>query len=529
MSKQSHFPRVLIEIELDLEVISPLHIGTGERRELSSYIAASSASGQSVAGAGQVNAAGKSKVDDEPFINIIQRDGSGRPYLSGSTFKGLLRRLGELHNKENHDNALFGLIRNNAEEGEPTGQPGTLIVSGGSMIKAGNYGSAPFVDRLGNARGGVFVAARTRVDRESGTAANRALFHEELVTPGTIFRVKLEIDARARVNRSKSHDSNNSSSGAGVRMSEPQSPSAAACEQRCALADARSHATRLVEILAALTVKEGQQIGKGQADGAGAIRLHAIKTTGYRLETSGHFQPFLLKANGFPDLTKEALEKLAVATTSTNISLVCAGPFLVLDSSKKRERGQEHVGSRRPHLVAQRWRDNLPMILGYGISGSLASRVEWLAQVHMAINSRQFQRLWPDNTAGRAAVTPVDLLLGMTGFRGLMSLFDVRVHEAMPWDVTSVKIDRFTAGTIDDALFKTGAFIGGRIDFRLHFDERRATALERNASDLASRIGQARELLELLRTSIDQDGLQIGHGGNKGFGWFEPVKKGAKP
>jgi hypothetical protein len=84
-------------------------------------------------------------------------------------------------------------------------------------------------------------------------------------------------------------------------------------------------------------------------------------------------------------------------------------------------------------------------------------------------------------------------------------------------DVTSVKLDRFTSGPIDNALFKTGAFLGVALDAAFAIEARPPSlpAGERKMDD---------DLYEELLQDIRTNGLVLGHGGNKGFGWFRHEK-----
>ena len=66
--------RVRVQITVDIEVLSPLHVGSGMDRTV-----------DAVRGADGANA--------PPRVAEIQRDVNKTPYLPGSTIKGLLRRL----------------------------------------------------------------------------------------------------------------------------------------------------------------------------------------------------------------------------------------------------------------------------------------------------------------------------------------------------------------------------------------------------------------------------------------------------
>src|SRR5205807_2453166 len=82
--------------------------------------------------------------DSAPEVAAIVRDGAERPYLPGTTIKGLLRRLGEARSSPEIA-TLFGEIK----DAPDSGQMGAVLVRGARMIKAGNAQTMPFAKATG--------------------------------------------------------------------------------------------------------------------------------------------------------------------------------------------------------------------------------------------------------------------------------------------------------------------------------------------------------------------------------------------
>lgn len=125
----------------------------------------------------------------------------------------------------------------------------------------------------------------------------------------------------------------------------------------------------------------------------------------------------------------------------------------------------------------------------------------------------------------------------MSGWRALVEVGTIRFLGSAAWsddgtwtagpvrttDLTSVKLDRFSGAPIDNALFTTRAYIDPvfRVELRVR---NRTGALNGKAvldADLT--------LWDRLVEHLVRRGIVLGHGGNKGFGWFrcEQVTKGA--
>ncbi|MGH6847853.1 MAG: RAMP superfamily CRISPR-associated protein [Methylocella sp.] len=179
MSRFSLFAR-RIEIGGTLEVISPLHVGSGvevidEAIELSEE---------------ERRRLGIS----HPMNARVQRDAIGRPYIPGCSIKGALRAIAEDAAATDAAatakvEALFGVIKNNGK-----GTMGALTIFGAIFGCAGRGDDLPFFDKKRNGESdnsaGLFISARTAIDHGRGTAKHSKLFHAEEVAAGTTFSLR---------------------------------------------------------------------------------------------------------------------------------------------------------------------------------------------------------------------------------------------------------------------------------------------------------------------------------------------------
>ena len=132
-----------IEIGGTLRLLSPLHVGTG----------------------GAVPA-----VAGAPQVAAVARDHVGRPYLPGSTLKGVLRRLWQ------DEDGVFGP----REIGKADD-----AVSGAVIFRNAWMTGSPDDP--------TFAAAHVRIDGAEGVAAPGLLFQDEMVRPGTSFGLRLAV------------------------------------------------------------------------------------------------------------------------------------------------------------------------------------------------------------------------------------------------------------------------------------------------------------------------------------------------
>ncbi|MTW19051.1 hypothetical protein GJ689_22905 [Rhodoplanes serenus] len=476
-------PRILHDITATLVVLSPLHVGSGDTCNISTVT-------------------GKKGANRQPEVAAIVRDVDDAPYLPGTTIKGLLRRLAE--ERDGREGAaverLFGSIKSSIEAGGG-GAAGRVTVFGARRIAAPAVPEAPFVNGAADELGrGVFVAARTRIDPSSGTAGDHTLFHQEMVVPETTFALRLRIDMRGRIG--------------GAGGDHVEQTEAAARDGRDARCEAKKTLDELVALLDLLCEESGWPIGKGQSDGFGRVRLDPA---------SVEIQERVLGADGTftSRTTKRPLARSTSAAAAADVlRLVCDGPFLVVDASKTRKQGGSDEG-KEPQIAAQVLAKDEPLLLGTSVAGVLRARARWLEMRARLRGLRDgaAEKVDPERVVWRKGDDPgrlssVQRLFGITGLRGRLEIVRAEVRGGTPWDVTSVKLDRFTGGPVDNALFKTRTFIGVRLALVLRLGPGRLAGLD------ADRGAQDEALYHDLLDDIRKNGLTLGHGGNKGFGWF---------
>lgn len=454
-------PKLRLEFRGTLVVKSPLHVGTGETRKIA-----------------QVKGKTGDNARGPPEVAAIVRDGRRKPYIPGSTLKGALRRLAkdDLGWGQDEIEPIFGTAKDDG-----TGRMGAVLFRGASCAKDGMASGMPYADGNASSGGsadlgpGVFVAARTSIDKASGTAADNRLFFQEMVAPGAEFELRIVSEANDE-------------------------------------AEAAGRAAQILSILTHLQTI-GTRIGKGTADGMGQI---AIKTTpawkARKLGPDGTFVDTRLTPR-LPALSRTQ----KTPAWSRTIRLHCDTPFLIVDSSWEAKRDPVTREPQGPQVKTQRLADRLPLILGSGVSGALRARAEWL----LALAVRRGVRQPPSTSeppivrskADVSALGPSDRLFGVTGFKALLSV-SVTIADPRPSDisVTSVKLDRFSGAPIDGALFQCEAVRGVTLQVALDVRDRGGYATAEVVS-----------LTDDLCRDIAVNGLVLGHGGNKGFGWFEVV------
>jgi CRISPR/Cas system CSM-associated protein Csm3 (group 7 of RAMP superfamily) len=391
----------------------------------------------------------------------IVRDHEDRPYLPATSIKGALRRLAEQHFPGHNGLAsLFGQLRG-GEQSEAPGVMGRLLVRGGRAVgEVPDAPQAPFANAVGK---GAFIAARTKVEGKTGVADDHKLFHQEMAVPGLCFEIVMTL----------------------VRFGPDM-----------VQGDALDLLKRLIKIVA----RDGLMLGRSQADGQGLLKVKGqVTITPYALKEDGELAP------GEPEIVEAetaSAQKMRGEIGRHSFSFLCAAPFAIIDSSVKGAGKDIAKEQGTVQLAAQRLAEKQPLILGSSISGALCARAHWLWRLKVLRGEMK--------DAAKHEDGPVNELFGTAGRRALIEIRNLSVKEAKGEKITSLKVDRFTGAPVHGALFTTDSFTGVRLSFDLVLSERgRAMSAE------------ARALWEVLLADIDKHGLELGHGVNKGFGWFQ--------
>ncbi len=158
---QADYIRVVVQGRLI--ALAPLHVGSGDEEEYSL--------GQQPEG------------DLEPgLVNTLLRDATGRPYIPGSTLRGLLRGLLRARCDHPHlPEILFGEARQKVDEKRQVNWPGH---AGQLRVYDATFDGGGPIDRV----------SRTGIDPLTGAARQHHLATHEVVPPGTGFHLRLELD-----------------------------------------------------------------------------------------------------------------------------------------------------------------------------------------------------------------------------------------------------------------------------------------------------------------------------------------------
>ena len=437
-----------------IETLSPLHVGTGEVVELP-----------------------RRQGDNETTeVALVALDYRGRPYLPGSSIKGIMRSLlaGNIAQQE----SLFGP---ETIEDQENAFAGSVIIWNARLeteqplpelthVPRQDVSHARFQNETLGSRG-LFVDARTAIDPKTGVADDRKLFHQMLVAPNTKFKFEACIDAK----RASSEE-----------------------------------AAILGKLLAHMMADDGISVGKSSRIGHGRIRLSELYNV--------HAIPSVDECNAgiwelLNNIQPGSLARSSVC--SSRLTLTCDGPYLVADSAMARKPTKVEEQSKEPHLSPLVEGDGTrPRLPGATLIGALRNRALWLERLvdPEARDRRDHVHEWRDG-AGR--LERVERLFGVAGWRGLVKVDRIEFTgtpqplEMASQDITSVKIDRFSAAPIDGGLYTTRAWLAPRFEVSLVLEDRK------NVLDESDRA-----LFQRLVKSLHEDGLMLGHGTSKGYGWF---------
>jgi CRISPR/Cas system CSM-associated protein Csm3 (group 7 of RAMP superfamily) len=413
-------------------------------------------------GTGDQAALERSGGRNEPLqYASVQRDHMQRPYLPASSLKGAIRQFAFDRLPERKSDLLRLFGNIDPKLGDM--RMGSLTLFGAQCPEAAPASvELPFSGAL--KRSSAYVTARTAINGASGVADDHKLFHSEAVQAGTLFTLR-----------------------ALVLNEQPGSP-----------------LWRLAEEVFELLARDGFSLGKSRAGGDGRLRIRegSLTSAEWRISAEGELKsleskPLAAAVSGGPMPGVETFE------------LVCTGPFLIQDSGAReghdaRDPARNKKGS-APQIQAQRSSGNQPLLPGSSVAGALRARAIWLWRKKMLRSGQDIPLDDPE---------PVKRLFGMTGHMALLHIVQCAISEAEPIDITSVRLDRFSGAPVDNALFTTRAFLGAKLTLGLILTSR--PGFEPDDDD--------RKLFKLLCADINDHGLDLGAGSNKGFGWF--VKAG---
>jgi CRISPR/Cas system CSM-associated protein Csm3 (group 7 of RAMP superfamily) len=444
-----------IELKLTLRLDGDLHIGAGIDAEDDKLLSEQD----------------KKDKKKPPNVALVQRDVAGNAVIPATSLKGALKSQAPLSKEQ--FNRLLG-EQGDAEAGK--GRIGCLWL-GCALAEAAADDDACFAGatKNGGTRRQGFVKTAVRIDRTSGAAEDTLLYNRETIGAGVLFTAR-----------------------ATLFLDDAEEP-----ELRELLAG----------LLAPLARDPGLRIGGQQRQGGGRLRLDGIEATRRTI------QGLDLVASPEPDLGRRLLQAAAKIERAPHetirLTLTCEGPFI---SMRDKEDEQDRDGTLREVTQPLCRPDCRPLLWPSSLLGALRARAAWLSEIErLRSNGGQpVDGLADDRnkvvrrTDELAALSPVERLFGVAGWRGLLrvSSLEPTVGHIVTQKMTSVTIDRFTGGGIDERLFTGRVFIGACFSCDLQLDERRGVQQGEQV------------LLDALLTDIQDFGLELGHGGSKGFGWF---------
>lgn len=247
----------------------------------------------------------------------------------------------------------------------------------------------------------------------------------------------------------------------------------------------------LGQVLAALNC--GLHVGGSRSKGAGKLQadLGILKVTRQSLNSDGYLKPAILNNQQTAAIIK-AIQTLRPPSTGRSVltlELACDGLFMSRDgiadvhiNGATREVGVALVEGGRCAL----WPESL--------AGALRARATWLANVH-ALD----------------LVEPVATIDGLFGSKDCRSKVWVEsiicTKGETSKELTSISIDRVTGGGRDGKVYTLRPYVAPTFVAEISFP-----------SDLGT---DEAKVIQWLRDDFVSHGLELGHGGAKGFGWFD--------
>lgn len=453
-----------IWFEFDVSLVSDLHVGTGECEKI-----------------------GELRSGDERLRNeqntqdvlLVARDHDAEPCLPATGLKGALRAtLTQRHGPEFADTLLGSAKRT---ERPPGGGGEDVFVETGGMAKAVLYRSGVVTGEPLNSAEGLpfwcrdqrtYVNTQIALDRRHGTAEDKHLFKVELVPAETRFRVE------------------------GCYLGSE--------------ADARRDLALLLAPL--MSTSPGLAIGGGQRQGRGRLRLAdgdqvALTRKAYDARTHSVIEralPALALPAGPEDEPAHCWD----------LALHCPGPYLTGDPGGA-------AGENNRLAALSKDDGGSPVLQGTSFMGALRGRTAWRAEID-EIKDGDDPFLKPGRWKTPRDLTRCQRLFGVTGWRGLLELVSLqpaRGAEPRRISLPGIALDRFSGAVLDGALFMTDAFTGVRFEVRLRLRERDGLDEPLFAADLA--------LIRAVLDDLESGELLLGHGTNRGFGWFDVEVSGA--
>jgi len=441
-------------------------------------------------GAGFDQAAPTKDHPDARVAPVLLGDGS-LPVITSTGLKGAMRALvgdwrHELGPNERGGDRLFGLAPN--KQTDTGGRAGCLIPSAALLQEPAGVEQRVEPAAMRSEKRGSYHAVRTAIDGAAGVPKDHLLFTAEMVAPGAKFKFRLRLQG------------------------DPDGLS-------------RTVLDGTASLLGTLQ-KNGLRLGRGRGDGQGLVILEPtvavtkIWVQGHKVETCDASKDWNKLIQDAP-IFEEAGRVYTLKLSSLE-------PFLVMASRPEPDqlRSDEPGNENR----ALRYDANTPDLPGTSLMGALRARAEWLLRLRALRHESMANEdlllaeafgLTADEQRDEAFLHRFAQHIGkpepeITGFAGLLTIERILMDQAVPKKISSVKLDRFTQSPMDTALFVTEAFLQPSGTVRLRLRER-----ARLESDHHALQQYVEALLNDVTREGPRQGLMLGHGSNRGFGWFD--------
>lgn len=402
-------------------------------------------------------------------VNRLLYDSEERPLLPASTLKGVLRALTE------ECEAVFGTPTDSEQDGKKvSGIVAKLWFDDAPLAEPAE--DIAFVGRGNRCGPGVFLADRVSIDRKTGAAEDNKLYQVETVAEGGRFELS------------------------GIWLDADDIGPLEAVFARLAAA---------------------VSVGRGTNRGNGRMALEAENLTLTR-EIVGEDGFSLSEPFGDDELRSVRRRIAAKAEVlpapqpqrSVSLRLNAKGPYLSIREHRVEKEGGAKIAQ---PLEA----DGRPVLRPESLVGVLRERASWLAELDRARategavspDARSCDDRFRKGSRDLTSLTPVERLFGVVGWRARLRVSELSVpkeNNPVPLTLTSVSIDRITGAGRDSFLYSERAFTGAAFDVTL--------AVEDDDPDTLA-------VFDRLIENIGTEGLELGHGTTKGFGWFEVTQR----
>lgn len=452
---QSSLPALHWLIRAELEVLTPLHLGTGTDRRITPVA-----------------------PDADPYWQAdIALDADDKPYLPGASLKGALKALARRSGLDAPCLPLFGdLHRGTAPH--PTGIPPRRTRAGLAEFRDALRSHKAKTNEATQTDDADTAQPRIAIDRVTGSVVDKKLFRTKTVPIGTRFGIEIIL---------RHADEN--------------------------------LAAQLVALLQHGPADPDFRLGAHANLGFGRVGLYGnIDTRRFGPQQAQHwFAAAQTQADArwtdFAEavtLTAPALAQPAPRRLALPLSLAFHTPFLVKQAASTGDKPTDAPDG------TPRQRGDRALLPGASLRGRLRSQAERILRT-LGCEVAQGHAVPPVKTG--TCPDPATLLFGAAGWRGLLRTDDCTgTAPATLVDHDMLAIDRFTGGGKDGAKFKLRYAECPTLEGQLSLDLSRLRSARLDGANAADTPWIALGLLTLVLRDLAEGDIPFGHGSAKGYG-----------